>query len=300
MGTLLKMNMQLLLVAATLALATAAPFNATEFEVFANTHGKSYSTAEEHSLRRSIFQANLEKIAAHNADPQWTYTLAVNKFADLTSSEFAAIFAKGTGPYSELTLGATLRDVSRDQPVSDLPTEKDWRTKTPSVVTAPKDQGGCGSCWAFSTAETLESHIAIQTGKLMEFAPQEYVSCAPNPNGITLETSYPYSGTTGTCDPSKIKSVATITGYEVLPSNNYSALMNAVANVGPIAISAAAEPWQLYDKGVYNGECGGDVDHAIQLVGYGTGTGNEKFDYWLVRKYPPQPSVGIQYTQPLE
>jgi len=300
------MNMQLLLVAATLALATAAPFNATEFEVFANTHGKSYSTAEEHSLRRSIFQANLEKIAAHNADPQWTYTLAVNKFADLTSSEFAAIFAKGTGPYSELTLGATLRDVSRDQAVSDLPTEKDWRTKKPSVVTAPKDQGGCGSCWAFSTAETLESHIAIQTGKLMEFAPQEYVSCAPNPNqcggtggcqgsvqplgfkyamanGITLETSYPYSGTTGTCDPSKIKSVATITGYEVLPSNNYSALMNAVANVGPIAISAAAEPWQLYDKGVYNGECGGDVDHAIQLVGYGTGTGNEKFDYWLVR-----------------
>ena len=93
--------------------------------------------------------------------------------------------------------------------------------------------------WAFSTAETLESHIAIQTGKLMEFAPQEYVSCAPNPNqcggtggcqgsvqplgfkyamakGITLEASYPYSGTTGTCDPSKIKSVATITGYEVL------------------------------------------------------------------------------------
>jgi len=300
------MNSQLLLVAATLALATAAPFNTTEFEVFANTHGKSYSTAEEHSLRRSIFQANLEKIAAHNADPQWTYTLAVNKFADLTSSEFAAIFTKGTGPYSELTLGATLRDVSRDQAVSDLPTEKDWRTKKPSVVTAPKDQGGCGSCWAFSTAETLESHIAIQTGKLMEFAPQEYVSCAPNPNqcggtggcqgsvqplgfeyamaeGITLETSYPYSGTTGTCDPSKIKSVATITGYEVLPSNNYSALMNAVANVGPIAISAAAEPWQLYDKGVYNGQCGGDVDHAIQLVGYGTGTGNEKFDYWLVR-----------------
>ena len=138
------MNSQLLLVAATLALATAAPFNATEFEVFANTYGKSYS-AEEHSLRRSIFQANLEKIAAHNADPQWSYTLAVNKFADLTSSEFAAIFTKGTGPYSELTLGATLRDVSGDQPVSALPTEKDWRTKKPSVVTAPKDQGGCGS-----------------------------------------------------------------------------------------------------------------------------------------------------------
>merc|ERR1711865_726267 len=316
MGTLLKMNMQLLLVAATLALATAAPFNATEFEVFANTHGKSYSTAEEHSLRRSIFQANLEKIAAHNADPQWTYTLAVNKFADLTSSEFAAIFAKGTGPYSELTLGATLRDVSRDQPVSDLPTEKDWRTKEPSVVTAPKDQGGCGSCWAFSTAETLESHIAIKTGKLMKFSPQEYVSCMPNPKhcggtggcggatqllgfqyaidtGITTEDSYPYEGSTGTCDKSKIKPVAKISGFVKLPANNYSALMNAVASRGPIAISAAAEPWQLYSGGVYNGHCGSDIDHAIQLVGYGNaasstadrqllgGGGEGQGDYWL-------------------
>jgi len=187
-------------------------------------------------------------------------------------------------------------------------------------VTPPKNQGGCGSCWAFSTAETLESHIAIKTGKLFEFSPQEFVSCAPNPNhcggtggcqgsvqplgfkyaeenGITTEASYPYEGRTGTCDPSKIKPVANISGYEVLPTNNYTALMNAVANIGPIAISAAAEPWQLYSQGVYNGHCGADVDHAIQLVGYGTasteepgrrllgggGGGKGTGDYWLVR-----------------
>jgi len=249
----------------------------------------------------------LLKIEAHNADPQWTYTLAVNKFADLTGTEFAAIFAKGTKRYTEEDeLSATVRDVSGDVQVSKLPASIDWRTKKPSVVTPPKDQGGCGSCWAFSTAETLESHIAIKTGKLMKLSPQEFVSCAPNPNhcggtggcqgsvqplgfkyamkeGITLDSSYPYTARTDSCEPAKIKPVATITGYEVLPSNNYSALMNAVANVGPIAISAAAEPWQLYEKGVYNGHCGQDVDHAIQLVGYGTGTGKKKWDYWLVR-----------------
>lgn len=122
----------------------------------------------------------------------------------------------------------------------------------------------------------------------MEFSPQEFVSCAPNPNhcggtggcqgsiqplgfkyavekGITTEKSYPYQGVTGTCAPNKIKSVATITGYEVLPTNNYTALMNAV-NEQPVAISAAAEPWQLYSGGVYNGNCGTDVDHAIQVI----------------------------------
>ena len=63
--------------------------------------------------------------------------------------------------------------------LNDLPAAVDWRTK--GVVTDVKDQGGCGSCWTFSTAETLESHIAIRTGKLMVFSEQQIVSCAQNP-----------------------------------------------------------------------------------------------------------------------
>lgn len=56
----------------------------------------------------------------------------------------------------------------------------DWRTK--NVVTKVKDQGGCGGCWSFSAAETLESHIAINTGKLFTFSEQEILACTPNPN----------------------------------------------------------------------------------------------------------------------
>jgi cathepsin L len=311
----------LVCVIVSLACVTSAlPTSSEEFKSFQATYKKSYATAEEALKRQAIFEANLAKIAAHNKDPRWTYSLGVNQFADMTSEEFATIYAKGIGrnPAHDLA-EAKPRDTSSDKPVEALPKELDWRTK--NVVTPAKNQGGCGSCWAFSTAETLESHIAIKTGKLLEFSPQEFVSCAPNPNhcggtggcqgstqplgfkyaiskGITTEKSYPYSGTTGTCQPTKIKSVATISGYEVLPTNNYSALMNAVVNVGPIAISAAAEPWQLYSHGVYNGQCGADVDHAIQLVGYGTqgnssstsrhllgggGGGGAGGDYWLVR-----------------
>ena len=84
--------------------------------------------------------------------------------------------------------------------------------------------------------------------------------------GQTLEKDYPYRGSDTKCAEEKIKPAAKITGYVRLPPNNYSALMNAVATVGPIAISAAAEPWQLYESGVYDGDCGADVDHAIQCV----------------------------------
>ena len=77
------------------------------------------------------------------------------------------------------------------------------------------------------------------------------------------------------------------TGYERLPANNYSALMNAVATVGPVAISAAAEPWMSYEEGIFSDDCGADVDHAIVLVGYGNETVGtfrpESKDYWLVR-----------------
>ena len=71
-----------------------------------------------------------------------------------------------------------------------------------------------------------------------------------------------------------------------LPKNNYTALMNAVASKGPIAISVAAEPWQLYESGVYDGNCGADIDHAVQLVGYGNQPKKlfkKEADYWLVR-----------------
>jgi cathepsin L len=179
----------------------------------------------------------------------------------------------------------------------------DWRTQ--GVVTPVKDQGQCGGCWTFSTAETLESHIAIKTGKLMTFSEQALIDCVPNPDqcggtggcsgatqelafnwtitaGITTEASYPYTAQTGTCDMAKVKPVATITGYAELQPNNYTALMNAVVSLGPIAISAAAEPWQTYETGVFHTSCGADVDHAIVLEGYGHDAASN-LDYWLVR-----------------
>jgi len=185
-----------------------------------------------------------------------------------------------------------------------LPDSVDWRTKS-GVVTPVKDQGGCGSCWAFSTVETLESHLAIATGSpAPKLSAQQIVSCAPNPDqcggtggcqgsiqtlgfnytstaGITTEADYPYSGRTGTCQQSKIKAVAKNDGFIKLKVNDYASLASAVATKGPVAISLAAGSfgWQLYGGGILT-SCDCDMDHAVQLVGYGTDSGK---GYWLVR-----------------
>lgn len=188
--------------------------------------------------------------------------------------------------------------------LSDVPASVDWRTKS-GVVTPVKNQGGCGSCWAFSAAETMESALAIATGEPAPvLSPQQIVSCSPNPQhcggtggcdgstqelafeytktaGLTLDSYYGYTATTGTCETDKCVPVAQNSGHVLLPKNNYTSLITAVANVGPIAISVAAGGmgWQIYGGGVLTGDCGWDEDHAVQMVGYGT----DGSDYWLVR-----------------
>lgn len=257
--------------------------------------------------RREIFETNLQQIRTHNADPSKTWFATVNEFTDWKFEEFTARRIAKT-PSPENLLGAGPRKFHQTARLEDLPDAFDWRDHD-GVVTAPKNQGGCGSCWAFSATETLESHYAIATGEAAPIlSPQQITSCTPNPDkcggsggcngatqpiafnytehaGITTEANYPYQGRTGTCQTDKIKPVVKNSGYVKLPVNDYSALISAVATQGPISISVAAGGlgWQFYGGGVFSGGwfgCGWTVDHAVQLVGYGTDGGKM---YWLVR-----------------
>ena len=310
-----------LLASSALATNWEAPPADYSFAQFQLDFGKStpYALlgADELSTKQQVFETNLATIRAHNADGAQTWKMGLNEFADLTPKEFAGarLAAKGGLYEPARRAGALSADEQAtfeehhagDVAVTALPAAIDWRAKS-NIVTPVKNQGGCGSCWAFSTAETLESHIAIATGTLKVFSPQEYVDCAPNPDqcggtggcqgstqwlgfkyaigaGIAEESSYPYKAKTMTCDHDKLVPVANITGYVRLPQNNYTAIMNAIANVGPIAVSGAAEPWQLYSSGVFtgcSGRSGSDVDHAIQAVGYGTDAAKGG-DYWIIR-----------------
>jgi len=263
--------------------------------------GKSYESAEEYAVHKALFESRVAEVVAHNNMLGVTWKKGINKFSDLTVDQFR----KSLGHSSSMSRTMRASMPQADLPhvdVAALPDRVDWREA--HIVTPVKDQGGCGSCWAFAAIETIESTLTKATGKSLLLSPQNMVSCTPNPQhcggtggcagatselgyqyvvdkGIASEKDYPYRGVTGKCDETKPKS-AHIKSFVKLPENNYTALLQAIATVGPIAVSVDAEPWMSYSSGVFTG-CGFnriDINHAVQLVGYGTASGK---DYWLVR-----------------
>merc|ERR1711998_676148 len=178
--------------------------------------------------RFAVFKDNVDFIVDHNKNKaqELGYTTGINEFADLTNAEFKRLYTGYNAMTKKPSLNVELHDVSA------APSSVDWTTK--KAVTPVKNQGQCGSCWAFSTTGSVEGINAITTGKLESFSEQELVSCAKSygnqgcngglmddgfkyiiAKGDVLETKYPYTGKTGTCTTSKTKSPAVkITGYK--------------------------------------------------------------------------------------
>jgi len=271
------------------------------YEQYVVDFGKSWATSAEYELHKQLFLTRQAEVIAHNNLLGVSWKKGINKFSDLTVGEFKMSLGHSS------SMSRTMRSSMPVAPTStislaDLPASVDWREK--KIVTPVKDQGGCGSCWAFAAVETIESTLIQATGKTTLLSSQNMVSCTPNPQhcggtggcagatselgyqyvvdkGIASEKDYPYRGVTGKCDETKPKS-AHIHSFFKLPENNYTALVTAVATIGPIAVSVDAEPWMSYSSGVFSG-CGLsriDINHAVQLVGYGTASGK---DYWIVR-----------------
>ncbi|XP_038623519.1 pro-cathepsin H [Tachyglossus aculeatus] len=293
----------LLLLAGILLLApgrTTAPALSAEeefhFKSWMMQHNKKYGM-EEYYQRLQTFVLNKRKIDQHNAGNH-TYEMRLNQFSDMTFPEFKkrylwsepqncsatkGNYLKGTGPYPDFV---------------------DWRKKG-NFVSPVKNQGGCGSCWTFSTTGGLESAVAIATGNLLTLAEQQLVDCAQNFNnhgcngglpsqayeyifynkGIMGEESYPYQAKNGTCrfEPDKaiafVKDVINITIYDE------EAIVEAVAQHNPVSIAfEVTSDFISYHKGIYsNPKCHNTpdkVNHAVLAVGYGEENG---IPYWIIK-----------------
>lgn len=262
---------------------------------------KKYADEQEHEIRKFIYYKNVEQIRKINKDSTMTWKAGINHLTDRTNVEINAL--KGYNrPLRFATRKMTFPTEKTDE-IVDLPDSVDWRTK--GVVNAVRNQGQCGSCWAFSVVAVMESHIAIQTGKLLEMSEQQLVDCVPNPQhcggtggcqGATQElgfdyyhktgganagSAYKYTARDGTCKDSASPKIATIEGFNQLPVNDYDALMTALATKGPVSVSVAADRWMFYDSGIFNGECGATIDHAVVAVGYGADAKGNLF--WIIR-----------------
>jgi len=284
-------------VAAALAISTHhIPLN-SNFEAWKRTHSKAYATFEEEIEALKAFEANEMIIREHNAK-NLSYTLGHNIYSDLTWEQFQAKHM------SELFVNRNPKNARRvhlTQPGYKIADAKDWVAD--GAVTPVKDQARCGSCWAFSTTGSVEGAYQIATGTLKSFSEQQLVSCDHNgdqgcsgglmdnafeyieKNGISLEEEYPYTsggGVTGTCDTSKVKPVATVTGFKDVPSKDETALKDAISK-GPVSVAIEADKsaFQLYKSGVLDSSaCGTNLDHGVLAVGYGTDAGK---DYYKVK-----------------
>jgi len=282
-----------------LAVANAAVFKEEEYQhmftKFMQQYEKKY-THDTFFFRYTVFKQNMDKIYLANKQNH-SYTLGMNAMGDMTHSEFKAAKLG----YNRVD-NSVLRHKNTEGPHTKVvpAASVDWRNK--NAVTGVKDQGQCGSCWAFSTTGSTEGAHAIATGKLVGLSEQQLVDCSQaqgnqgcngglmdqafqyiiTNGGISSEAAYPYTAEDGTCMSPLPPGVTTISAFTDVTSGDETALAQAV-NIGPVSVAIEADQscFQFYSGGVLNDpSCGTQLDHGVLAVGYDTLSGQ---DYWIVK-----------------
>jgi hypothetical protein len=257
--------------AATALFMTSGPSSSveTEFRSFLESHRVGYGTTGEYSYRLGVFADNLNRIEQLNREnPQATF--AVNMFADRTTEEMKVMMGFNAPAKSA-------------QPVH-TPAKNGESVNWASMWDSVKNQGSCGSCWAFSATAAFEARYQLAHGSKhadLSFAEQELVDCDTQSSGCNgglmdfafeylqnkgfcQESEYPYTARDGTCQDTKCTSGPQDKAFTDIPAGNEDALLAELAN-GPVSVAVDANTWSFYSGGIMS-KCGSDLDHGVTLI----------------------------------
>ncbi|GBE60918.1 papain family cysteine protease-containing protein [Babesia ovata] len=258
-----------------------------QYNDFNRQYNRSHASVMEKVRRFGVFHANVRRIDAFNSMKDRTFEMGVNKFADMTTDEFMALQgARVSTPKFDRSAVALVLDGTIE--TVDIDLRRDGR------MTAVKDQGTCGSCWAFAALAVVEAYFKEQRSLILDLSEQQLVDCVEEchgcnggdsyqayqyitSRGVYTRAAYPYNAQEGQCMSPPGEPRYRLQEFRIAESPD---LVHLLKMHGPLTVYAAVTPmWQFYKSGILN-YCGDTVNHAVTLAGAGQ---IDQEAFWLIK-----------------
>ena len=213
---------------------------------------------------------------------------------------------KRLGTFKSSLTAASIQNQSNSAVTLTSPTGAfDWRNNNgTNFVTSVKDQGSCGSCWAFATTAALESYTVIHGSSIsINDAEQILISCSGagscsggyidmassfiRNTGLPVETCFPYTETNNSCANACFNwknSTAKISNWHWVPQN-VTSIKDALFTFGPIVTTFHVyTDFFSYSSGIYSFTKGvNEGNHAVTIVGYSDDSTVPGGGYFIVK-----------------